>query len=251
MTRDDDHDIPSFGVTRDEAVSSAPRGAVPSRSGRPVSASTAGLSIVGRLVLTVALVVAAVACAWAWQLQQALDTGAVEARELSARVADLEALLSDTDESVEKSAAALGAQLNVVDKETRRLEQRRREMDARLDKLEKSSSSHASSIASLKGTADSASASIKSLKSDLVALQKVAGDLERLSKTARDAQVNMERLADNVNKANLERAALSKKVTSNEEWIQSINAFRKQVNANINRLEGQIRDLSSPAGTMQ
>ena len=56
---------------------------------------------------------------------------------LSSRTADLEALLSDTDESVAQSAAALGAQLRVVDKETRRLEQRRRELDSRIDKLEK------------------------------------------------------------------------------------------------------------------
>ena len=90
------------------------------------------MGLFGRLTLTVALVAAAVGCAWAWQLQVSLDASQSDARMLATRVADLEALLSDTDESVEKSAAALGAQLNVVDKETRRLEQRRREMDVRL-----------------------------------------------------------------------------------------------------------------------
>ena len=81
-------------------------------------------------------------------------------------------------------------------------------------------------------------------------LKSVADDLDRLAKTAKDSQANMERLADSVNKANLERAALNKRVASNEEWIEAINAFRKQVNANISRLETEIRAAQSgaPAG---
>jgi chromosome segregation ATPase len=193
--------------------------------------------------LTVALVAAAVGCAWAWQLQVALDASQSDARMLSTRVADLEALLSDTDESVEKSAAALGAQLNVVDKETRRLEQRRREMDVRLDKVEKNTGSALTRVGKLEPLVSEQGKTVATLKS-------VADDLDRLAKTAKDSQANMERLADNVNKANLERAALNKRVASNEEWIEAINAFRKQVNANISRLETEIRAAQSgaPAG---
>jgi chromosome segregation ATPase len=193
--------------------------------------------------LTVALVAAAVGCAWAWQLQVALDASQSDARMLSTRVADLEALLSDTDESVEKSAAALGAQLNVVDKETRRLEQRRREMDVRLDKVEKNTGSALTRVGKLEPLVSEQGKTVATLKS-------VADDLDRLAKTAKDSQANMERLADNVNKANLERAALNKRVASNEEWIEAINAFRKQVNANISRLETEVRAAQSgaPAG---
>jgi chromosome segregation ATPase len=167
-------------------------------------------------------------------------------------VADLEALLSDTDESVEKSAAALGAQLNVVDKETRRLEQRRREMDNKIAKLEKASGVIQTDVGKLQtliaGQGKSVAAintDLKSLSADMTALKRVAGDLERLSKTAMDAQSNLERLADNVNKANLDRAAMKQRVTSNEEWIESINAFRRQVNASISRLEDQLRSSES------
>ncbi len=252
MARDDlpDTDIPAFGgATRDESVRSAPRGAVPGRTARP-SAASGGMGVLGRLVLTVALVVAAVACAWAWQLQMALDESQSDAAVVAGRVADLEALLSDTDESVEKSAAALGAQLNVVDKETRRLEQRRREMDAKLSKLEKASAAVQTDVGKLQTASAAQGKTVASLETDLAALQRVAGDLERLSKTAMDAQANLERLADNVNKANLERAAMNKRVVSNEEWIESINAFRRQVNASISRLESQIRSTqSAPVAT--
>ena len=244
MSRDDlaDSSIPSFAATRDEGVASAPRGAVPARGSRP-SGGGGGLGLFGRLTLTVALVAAAVGCAWAWQLQVALDASQSDARMLATRVADLEALLSDTDESVEKSAAALGAQLNVVDKETRRLEQRRREMDVRLEKVEKNTGSALTRVGKLEPLVSEQGKTVATLKS-------VADDLDRLAKTAKDSQANMERLADNVNKANLERAALTKRVASNEEWIEAINAFRKQVNANLSRLETEIRAAQSgtPAG---
>ena len=244
MSRDDlaDSSIPSFAAARDEGVASAPRGAVPARGSRP-SGGGGGLGLFGRLTLTVALVAAAVGCAWAWQLQVALDASQSDARMLATRVADLEALLSDTDESVEKSAAALGAQLNVVDKETRRLEQRRREMDVRLEKVEKNTGSALTRVGKLEPLVSEQGKTVATLKS-------VADDLDRLAKTAKDSQANMERLADNVNKANLERAALTKRVASNEEWIEAINAFRKQVNANLSRLETEIRAAQSaaPAG---
>ncbi len=216
MARDDlpDSNIPSFAASRDEGVSSAPRDAVPGRSNRPTAAS-AGMGLLARLVLTIALVVAAVSCAWAWQLQQLLDKSVSDGAVVAGRVADLEALLSDTDESVEKSAAALGAQLNVVDKETRRLEQRRREMDNKVAKLEKASAVIQTDVGKLQtlvsGQGKSVAAmntDLTSLSADMTALKRVAGDLERLSKTAMDAQANLERLADNVNKANLDRAAM-------------------------------------------
>ncbi|MDG1461446.1 MAG: hypothetical protein P8Q31_07960 [Luminiphilus sp.] len=247
MARDDlpDSTIPSFAAIRDEGVSSAPRDAVPGRGNRP-AAGRGGMGFLARLVLTVTLVVAAVACAWAWQLQLMLDKSLSDGAMVAGRVADLEALLSDTDESVEKSAAALGAQLNVVDKETRRLEQRRREMDNKVSKLEKASALTQTNVGKLQTLVAGQGKSVNALNADMTALKRVAGDLERLSKTAMDAQANLERLADNVNKANLDRAAMKQRVTSNEEWIESINAFRRQVNASISRLEDQLRN-SEPA----
>ncbi len=82
---------------------------------------------------------------------------------------------------------------------------------------------------------------------DLSALTKVAGDLERLAASAQRAQTDVERLADGLNKSNLERAALRKQVESNGEWIESINAFRRQVNANMVELEADVAALRAPA----
>jgi chromosome segregation ATPase len=55
----------------------------------------------------------------------------------------------------------------------------------------------------------------------------------------------VERVADTLNRINLDLAKLNKRVQSNEEWLNSINAFRKQVNASLNELQGSVRTLQA------
>ena len=258
MSRDDLTDIPSFAASRDEGVTSMGRGAIPGRATRQPVSGNAHMGLMARLLITIAIIAGAVACAWAWQLQVAYELAAAEASNLGARVRDLEALLSDTDETVEKSAAALGAQLNVVDKEARRLEQRRREMDARIDKLESDAAKTASGIKKLDTNIDSNAKTLATVTDTIVQLQKelraltqVAGDLERLGSIAKQSQTHLERLSDAVNKSNLERAALAKRIAANEEWIESINAFRRQVNTSINQLQNALRQNPPATGGAQ
>ena len=83
------------------------------------------------------------------------------------------------------------------------------------------------------------------LTADLTELQALSADIERLAGSARQIQNDVERLADDVNRANLERASIGNRVTANEEWVESINGFRKQVNANVSQLRADIRQLSA------
>ena len=96
------------------------------------------LGLTARLVLTIALALAAIACAWAWQLQTLADTSRAQQLALQGRVADLEALLSDTDETVNKSAAAMSAQIRLIDTEVRKLWDARKASNGKLAKVEKS-----------------------------------------------------------------------------------------------------------------
>ena len=243
MSRDDLNDIPSFTANRDEAVSSAPRGAIPARAPR----TEAAMGLTARLVLTIALAVAGIACGWAWQLQTALDDAQRQQKLTQGRVADLEALLSDTDETVNKSAAAMGAQLRLLDTEVRKLWDARKISNGKLTKLEKTAVTQEKQITNLNNKATRQAEQLALAQSELAALTKVAGDLERLAASAQRAQTDVERLADGLNKSNLERSALRKQVESNAEWIESINAFRRQVNANIAKLEADMAALSAPA----
>ena len=242
MSRDDLTDIPSFAANRDEAVSSAPRGTIPARS----ATTRAGIGLATRLVLAVALAAAGVACGWAWQLQTMLEAAQIQLKTTQARVADMEALLSDTDETVNKSAAAMGAQLRLLDTEVRKLWDARKISNASLLRLEKGAVTQEKQITGLNNKSTAQQARLDSMEQSLSALTTVAGDLERLAANAQRAQTDVERLADGVNKANLERAALRKQVESNAEWIESINAFRRQVNANITALEAEIAAMKAP-----
>ena len=242
MSRDDLTDIPSFAANRDEAVSSAPRGAIPARS----TTTRAGIGLATRLVLTVALAAAGVACGWAWQLQTMLEAAQTQLKATQARVADMEALLSDTDETVNKSAAAMGAQLRLLDTEVRKLWDARKVSNASLLRLEKGAVTQEKQITGLNNKSTAQQTRLDTMEQSLSALTQVAGDLERLAANAQRAQTDVERLADGVNKANLERAALRKQVESNAEWVESINAFRRQVNANITALEADIAAMKAP-----
>ena len=242
MSRDDLTDIPSFAANRDEAVSSAPRGAIPARS----TTTRAGIGLATRLVLTVALAAAGVACGWAWQLQTMLEAAQTQLKATQARVADMEALLSDTDETVNKSAAAMGAQLRLLDTEVRKLWDARKVSNASLLRLERGAVTQEKQITGLNNKSTAQQTRLDTMEQSLSALTQVAGDLERLAANAQRAQTDVERLADGVNKANLERAALRKQVESNAEWIESINAFRRQVNANITALEADIAAMKAP-----
>ena len=242
MSRDDLTDIPSFAANRDEAVSSAPRGAIPARS----ATTRAGIGLATRLVLTVALAAAGVACGWAWQLQTMLEAAQTQLKATQARVADMEALLSDTDETVNKSAAAMGAQLRLLDTEVRKLWDARKVSNASLLRLEKGAVTQEKQITGLNNKSTAQQTRLDTMEQSLSALTQVAGDLERLAANAQRAQTDVERLADGANKANLERAALRKQVESNAEWIESINAFRRQVNANITALEADIAAMKAP-----
>ena len=82
---------------------------------------------------------------------------------------------------------------------------------------------------------------MKDAAGDIARLKSVAGDLERLIATGKTRQAEVERVADSINRVNLDLAKLNKRVQGNEEWIQSINVFRKQVNANIVELQAALR----------
>jgi chromosome segregation ATPase len=160
-------------------------------------------------------------------------------------VQGLENLLTDTDETVTKSAAAMGAQLNLLDTEVRKLWDARKISNRKLSDLEKTDKSAAKRVQTLQDNGFRQKKTLDALTADLKALQTLSADIERLAGSARQIQSDVERLADNVNRSKLERAALGKRVGANEEWVASINNFRKQVNTNVNQLRADIRALSA------
>lgn len=204
------------------------------------------MGLPGRLVLTATLVVAAVACAWAWQLQQQLMQSNEASAGYAQRIADLEARLSDTDEGMNQNATLQAAKIRELDSEVRKLwDNVWKQSKERLAKLEQDSARYSKATGANEKAIAAAQSQLKSAAGDIARLKSVAGDLERLMASARANQAEVERVADTLNRIDLEQAKLNKRVQSNEEWIGSINAFRKQVNAQLTDLQASIRLLQS------
>ncbi len=245
MSQDELTEIPSFAARRDEAVDSAPRNAIPSRS-----REAAGMSGVSKFALAFSFIAVCVLSGYAIYSYQLIGELTSDQSRTGKQVQSLENLLTDTDETVTKSAAAMGAQLNLLDSEVRKLWDARKISNKKLSDLAKADTSTASTVQTLQDNGFRQKKTLDALTADLRALQTLSADIERLAGSARQIQSDVERLADNVNRANLERAALGKRVGANEEWVASINNFRKQVNTNVNQLRADIRSLSGQVESM-
>ncbi len=245
MTDDESlNHIPPIVPARDEVV--ARRQNPPKKSGDktapPVRASGAGLW--ARLFIVVSLVVAAVACAWAWQLQQQLVVAQENLLNYGERIADLEDRLSDTDEGVNQSSAAMAVKIKELYSEVDKLwASAWRRNKARIEALEKSASGHSSQLATLGRTDKTYSVQLQSLAVDMQKLQAVSSDLEKLVKTAKASETQLEKLADDLNRMGLEYAKLRQRVSTNEEWVESINGFRKQVNRTLSEFNARLTEL--------
>lgn len=252
MSQDDIDHIPSITATRDGPPQRARSGA---RSNKPVgkgrspdrpSSSGGGSSLLGRLSITVALVVAAVACAWAWQLQQELQSSAEVMAQYEQRIANLEDRLSDTDEGLSQNTATMAVKIKELYSEVDKLwASAWRKNKAKIEALEKQSASNTKKVASTAKSLAADAALLKSVSGDISKLKKVAGDLDRLMVSAKSNQAEVERVADSLNRINLEYAKLNKRVLANEEWVGSVNAFRRQVNTTLTQLQASVRALQA------
>ena len=249
MPHDDLDHIPAIVPTRDgvphrassktRAGKGAGDGARRRTTPKPPSGPGGASGLLARLFITVSLVVAAVACAWAWQLQGQLQQASVQMADYATRIGDLEDRLSDTDEGVSQNAAVQAVKIAELETEVRKLwDNVWKKSKERLGKLEAASTSQATKIKGAEKSLASVQSQLKSASGDTAKLKSVAGDLSRLMASANASQAEVERVADTLNRINLDLAKLGKRVQGNEEWVGSINAFRKQVNASLAELQG-------------
>jgi chromosome segregation ATPase len=265
MPHDDLDHIPSIVPTRDgmpERGDARPKASVRNEGSRQSSSQRSltkerGTGLLARLFVSVSLIVAVAACAWAWRLQTQLLKADEHIADYATRIGDLEARLSDTDEGMSQNAEVQAAKLAELDKEVRKLwDNVWKEARDRLSKLEATNTSQEKSISTLQGSVSTAQSQVKAavsevaglkseiagLKSENAELKSIAGDMARLIASAKANQAEVERVADTLNQINLSLAKLDKRVTSNEEWVASINTFRKQINASVIELQAAVRN---------
>jgi chromosome segregation ATPase len=260
MAQDDLDHMPSIVPSREAGAdygTSKSRGSKPDkpRSGQRPPAGpgnggggngSGGAGVLARLFIAVALVVAGGACYWAFQLQQQLEQANAQMERYAKRIGDLEARLSDTDEGLSQNTEAMAVKIKELFAEVDKLwASAWRRNKAAIEELEKTSASQVRKVAAAEKTIAANETQLKSAASDIARLKSVAGDLERLMASAKANQTEVERVADSLNRVNVELTRLSKRVGDNEEWVNSINAFRAQINRTISELQTSVRNLQS------
>jgi len=246
--------IPPIVPARDEVVSrqqarKAPRG----QGGQGGKPPPGGAGLWARLFIVVSLVVAAVACAWAWQLQQEVDLAEQVLANYESRIADLEDRLSDTDEGMNQSATAMAVKIKELYSEEDKLwASAWRKNKAKIEALEKNRDEQGSQLSTLLATDKQYSGQLQALATDMQKLRAVTGDLDRLVQSANANEQLLERLGDDVSRTTLEISKLQKQVDSTTAWQASVDGFRKQVNQSLIRLQESIGTLQNgpppPAG---
>ncbi|MFT5709784.1 MAG: chromosome segregation ATPase [Halioglobus sp.] len=258
MPHDDLDHIPSIVPSRDtETGFSTPsgqtRGAKATRGGggkgggrTPPGGAAGGAGIWTRLFLTISLVIAAVACAWAWQLQEQLEQSGHILERYEARITDLEDRLSDTDEGLSQNTATMAVKIKELYSEVDKLwASAWRKNKAKIEALETSSKSHSSKLASAEKSLGTTQSQLKAASGDIAKLKSVASDLDRLLTSSKASQAEVERVADDLNRINLEYSKIDNRVKDNEGWLGSINAFRSQVNSALTRMQADITALQA------
>jgi chromosome segregation ATPase len=252
MPHDDLDHIPSIVPTRDgvpqhsTGKSQVDRGERRrSPSAQKQSSNAGGSGLLARLFIAISLVAAALACAWAWQLQAQLQQANDHIANYATRIGDLESRLSDTDEGMNQNAAVQATKVAKLETEVRKIWDTVKESRDRLGKLDTAGANQGKSIKGLEASVASTQSQLKAASDDIAKLNSVAGDLARLISSAKANQAEVERVADSLNRIDLALAKLDKRVAGNEEWVGSVNAFRKQVNTSLAELQSSVRAMQA------
>ena len=250
MSHDDLDHIPPIVPSRDAGPERGTRRVTGERRRSPAGTqrapSAGGSGTLFRMVAGIALIAAGLACAWAWQLQNKLNRAESQLQDYAARIGDLEARLSDTDEGVNQNAAVQAVKLAELEGEVRKLwDNVWKETKDRLSRLEAASTAQGKNIKDMESSVASNRSALQEANADLAELKSIGGDLARLMASAKAGQAEVERVADSLNRIELSLAKMEKRVAGNEEWVASVDAFRRQVNASLGELQTAVRALQT------
>lgn len=255
MSRRDDEslpEVPPLVPDRDEVLSRQRRGngppaTPPPRGPTPPPGRGGGGGGGWAVPALLGLLIVALAGFGAWQqlqLEGARDT--LDAYEM--RVAELERRLSHTDESVSQSSVAMQVKLQELDSEIRKLwdnvwrraRAQLEEHEGKIGKLESDLGSTRSGLSDAQKTLAESRKSLDSLRQQVDRFSRLDSSVELTRRKVEEQQAALEAAIDRVDRAVADMGRLERRVGANEEWVQSINNFRQQMNRELLTLKEQI-----------
>ena len=231
-------DIPTMTPARDEVVE---RRQVPSRAPEPPP-SGRGLAIV--LFLLVVVLVAGAGYQF-WLQSKALKQQLAFA---DGRLAALEAQLASTGDEISQSDAAVRIRLKELDSEVRKLwDNVWKKSKAQLEEHDKSIRNLTERTGVARKLSSANAASLTGLSAEVEELADIVAALQQSDSRSKAQQVQVREQADKLSQLASQTEALSARVSESEEWVDSFNAFRRQVNQYINA----EKDLNTSTPVLQ
>jgi len=202
----------------------------------------------GTKTLLFLLVVALLgALGWSFLLNQRLQMAEKAVISYEARISDLEKRLSITDEDMTDSQASMQVKIKELDSEIRKLwDNVWKKSKAQLASHEATLKKHDVFIVGAKKQLKNNESVIKGL-SDGLAKTRTMQNLVSAHEQKLAAQEGLiETTSDKLNLVTTDINKLNRRVKDNEEWVESINGFRRQVNRDINALKQVSGKAAAP-----
>ena len=207
--------------------------------------SGGGTSMLTKLVLGVLVIATAVLAGGALTLYKQLQAANHSLTLVEKRVLELESRLSVTDESMEESAVAMRVKLTELDSEVRKLwdnvwkrsKQRLADHDQELAKLDKQLATLKQSVSKQSEQVASNQKLLKKVDEQTSGVRALVSDLSSAKQSLTEQKRTLESASDRLNRVQDDLNKVEKRVKVNEEWVESINGFRRQVNQDLTRLK--------------
>jgi chromosome segregation ATPase len=162
------------------------------------------------------------------------------------RISELEKRLSITGEDMNDSQLSMQVKMREMDSEIRKLwDNVWKKSKAQLAKHDATLNKHESFITGAKKQLSANDSVIKSLKTQLAKAGKVQTTVASNQKKLVVQESSLEATSDKVNRVSSDMNKLNRRVEETEEWVESINGFRKQVNRDVGALKKSVGQLQS------
>ncbi len=255
-------DIPSLAPTKDEvAQRQRVNGSKSVSRDKAQVAPKASTSTWILSIFIVILIAALVGLArWNYFLQRQVDSTGQLAEQSQERIGDLELRLSTSDDSINKSGVVMQVQIKELKDKTdglweqmdklwasawRRNQKELVDHSQQLKALQEKQDKQVQSLKVLEDKLKNSISALTDIDTRLQALNKVPEQYSQIKKDFEQQRELLRQVNDALNRINAERSVLDKRVKTNEEWVESINGYRKQTNITIEQMQQRINTLQS------
>jgi chromosome segregation ATPase len=242
--------VPKITPSRDEIASfQRDKGrSMASRLGEVPDVASTGSSTTTKVILAFATLAVLAALSWSMILHKKLGAAEQAIGRYEQRISGLENQLYVTDESMSESSVAMKVKIREMDSEIRKLwdnvwKKQKEQLAAHNKKL----AQHDSFIAANKKQLSNNQTVVMELTEQLASSRQVLVTVKSNQQRIASQEASLEGNSDKVNRLSSDIVKLTGRVKESEDWVDSINGFRRQVNRDICELK---RDLGGLSGSL-